>query len=91
MSILDEVIEIANDYAHGYTDTDALDAWLSGHREALSVLEREADEAARVSAFILARVDELQGGYLGDEEARSEVERYLAGHGLLTQGVASQA
>ena len=89
MSIIDDVIKIANDYARGYADTDALDAWLTSHRDALSELER-ADEA-QVSAFIAAQVEELQSGYVGEDEARSEVERYLAGHGLLKHGVASQA
>jgi hypothetical protein len=91
MSIVEDVIKIANDYALGYADTDALDEWLANHREALSELKRETTEGAAVSAFIVEQIDALQGGYLGEEDARSEVERYLAVKGLLKHGVASRA
>ena len=92
MGIVEEVIKIAIEYARGNADTDALDLWLTSHGDELRALGPADDApAAEVSAFIRAQIEELQGGYVGEDEARSEVERYLAGHGLLKHGVASQA
>jgi hypothetical protein len=86
MSMLDEVIGIANDYARGEADTDAVDTWLARHADELA-----PPAGGDVTSFVRSQLDALQGGYLGEDEARAEVQRYLAEHGLLEQGVASQA